>query len=71
MALPDLNPLVAANAFCSTCGIKMKITVEKDKAGRAHKIVYTCTNAETGCSYAVESDERMSGMARPVKIESK
>ena len=67
--LPTLNPVMAPDAFCSTCGNLMRIETEKGPNGRVEAILHVCENAETGCSYQVRSDARLNGMAtpRPVK----
>ena len=63
---PALNPLIAAPAICSQCGEEMKMEVTRGPMNRVEKIVYRCENEKTGCSYQVESDQRLNGMALPV-----
>jgi hypothetical protein len=65
--LPELNPIMAPDAYCSMCGEKMTVTQEKGPNGKLHQIVYTCSNEKTGCSYQIHHDQRLTGMATRVK----
>jgi hypothetical protein len=69
--LPTLNPVMAPDAYCSTCGLAMAIELERGPGGRVEAVLHVCVNAETGCNYQVRSDARLSGqsMPRPAKKE--
>ena len=61
--LPELNPISAPEAYCTMCGEKMKMTLERGPRNRVEKIVYSCVNPETGCNYKIDHDQRLTGMA--------
>jgi hypothetical protein len=62
----DLGPLYFGDAVCSQCGEVMARNIVLNRRGQAEKVVYVCENPETGCSYQVESDQRLSGMQQAV-----
>ena len=48
----------------------MEITVKRGPMKRVEKIIYRCENPATGCSYQVESDQRLNGMTLPVNKDA-
>ena len=63
---PQLNPLLYVEAVCSQCGLIMEREIERGPMGRVQKIIYRCQNADMGCDYQVESDQRLNGMCAPI-----
>lgn len=63
--LPTLNPVIAPDAYCSTCGKKMRIEQEKGPNGRVEAVLYVCENPDKGCCYQVRSDVRLNGQSTP------
>jgi hypothetical protein len=63
--VPSINPLWAPDAICTTCGEVMRKSTDKSPTGRVSKVVYTCENEKTGCSYTCESDVKLQGQSKP------
>jgi len=63
--LPNLNPIVAPDAYCETCGKLLEKTVDLGPGKRVSGIWYSCTNSEKGCDYRVYSDARLTGQTTP------
>lgn len=66
---PGLNPMIFPDAVCCECGQLMEKEVVLGPRDRVIKVVYRCENTKVGCSYQVESDQRLNGMCLPVKRE--
>lgn len=64
--LPAFNPLAYPDAVCSQCGMVMEREIERGPMNRVSKVIYRCVNEESGCSYQVESDIRLTGMAAAI-----
>lgn len=64
---PAFNPLIKVDAVCSECGNVMALEVKRGPRNRVEKIIYRCENPESGCSYQVESDQRLNGMTMPIQ----
>lgn len=67
--LPKLSPLIVFELACSTCGLKMEHEVIIGPKGGAQAIRYRCQNADMGCSYQLETNQRISGQQRPIPAE--
>ena len=52
-SIPEHSPLEGGAIVCSKCGKDMNRKVVMNKRGVDH-LYYTCSNAETGCSYGFE-----------------
>lgn len=63
--------MIFPDAVCSECGQIMEKEVVLGPRDRVVKVVYRCENEIVGCSYQVESDQRLNGMCLPVKREPK
>ena len=68
--IPNLNPITAPNAYCTTCGNLMM--TEIDTFGLNKKVLgvwYVCKNPKTGCNYRVYHDSRLCGQAVVIPVK--
>lgn len=63
---PDHAPLVAAPAFCHTCGTLLKPIAVMGRNG-VQCVRYECRNEKAGCSYRVESNVYLAGEIENVR----
>lgn len=63
--LPALNPIIAPDAYCTTCGLKMLLTLDRGPGKSVQGVWHECKNETSGCDYRVFSDVRLNGMATP------
>lgn len=65
---PDHAPLIASPVICQKCGTVLKPKIIKNKRGVTH-LEYSCTNAETGCSYRIETNVYLNGEMKGVRTD--